>query len=281
MTKFEEILKLGQLTLKKRLRSEIVGWSKNSKIADGFLYYAGKLPVLLVAHLDTVHKEPPKLLMYSEDSKIMNDFYGGIGGDDRCGVWMLLQIMRKCKENPPHLLFCEDEEIGGIGAEKFVVSGINPPVNHIIELDRRGDNDAVFYGCGPVRRGGNAEFKEFICNYHNLIKYDSSTWYNLCPNGWFREARGTFSDISVIAPALDLAAVNLSCGFFNEHSAEEYIRLDVMNRNVKRVVKIINAATEQFDYVPIRKKANVIQFGNLQPDFLTESGVNFDDYLPF
>ena len=115
MTKFEEILKLGQLTLKKRLRSEIgeiVGWSKNSKIADGFLYYAGKLPVLLVAHLDTVHKKPPKLLMYSEDGKIMNDFYGGIGGDDRYGVWMLLQILRKCKENPPHLLFCEDLPAG-------------------------------------------------------------------------------------------------------------------------------------------------------------------------
>ena len=40
----------------------------------------------------------------------------GIGGDDRCGVWMILQILRTAN---CHVLFCEDEEVGCVGAKKF------------------------------------------------------------------------------------------------------------------------------------------------------------------
>ena len=80
----------------------------------------------------------------------------GIGGDDRCGVYMILQIINEVR---CHVLFCEDEETGGNGARAFAGSGIQMDVNYIVEMDRRGNNDAVFYDCS------NPEFTEFVCAF--------------------------------------------------------------------------------------------------------------------
>ena len=66
----------------------------------------------------------------------------GIGGDDRAGVYMILEIIKQAN---CHVLFCEDEEIGDIGAKKFVKSNMPLPVYYIIELDRQRHNDAVYY----------------------------------------------------------------------------------------------------------------------------------------
>lgn len=52
-----------------------------------------------------------------------------------------LQILRTTN---CHVLLCEDEEVGCIGAKKFTSGSLRPQVNYIVELDRRGSNDAVF-----------------------------------------------------------------------------------------------------------------------------------------
>lgn len=146
------------------------------KNLQGFVYAAGNLPVLLVAHLDTVHQHQVETICYSRDGRIMMS-PEGIGGDDRAGVYMILRIIRahRC-----HVLFCEDEEIGGKGAREFANSRIRPDINYIVEMDRRGTNDAVFYNCD------NPESTDFVCGFG------------------FEEAHGSFSDISVIAPVLAL-----------------------------------------------------------------------------
>ena len=43
---------------------------------DGFIYAKGDIPVLLVAHMDTVFPEPPKELVYKEkqDKLYKSDF---------------------------------------------------------------------------------------------------------------------------------------------------------------------------------------------------------------
>ena len=72
-----------------------------------------------------------------------------------------------------HVLFCEDEEVGCVGAKKFTRGSLRPQVNYIVELDRRGSNDAVFYRCD------NPEFEDFITSFG------------------FETAGGSRSDISV------------------------------------------------------------------------------------
>ena len=137
---FETILRLPQMDLKKTLKAELK--SRGCPVTDkpGYLYAEGTIPVLLAAHMDTVHRQPVEQICYSADGAVAMSPQG-IGGDDRCGVWMILQILctAKC-----HVLFCEDEEVGCVGAKKFTRGSLRPQVNYIVELDRRGSNDAVF-----------------------------------------------------------------------------------------------------------------------------------------
>lgn len=221
MMDFETILKLPQKELKKALQKELqeLHYSVTSK--DGFLYAPGSVPVLLVAHLDTVHQSAPEIICYSKDGRyIMSP--QGIGGDDRAGVYMILQIIRQAK---CHVLFCEDEEIGGIGASKFVKSKIPVPVYYIIEVDRQGNNDAVYYQCD------NPEFTTFIDEFG------------------FRQAHGTFSDISIIAPHYGIAAVNISTGYYNAHRPHEYIDMNAVQHNINRIIAMVNAEYGPFKHV--------------------------------
>ena len=220
MIDFETVLRLSQPELKKVLREELseMGFVPISR--RGFLYAPGEIPVLLVAHLDTVHPEPPEIICYSKDGRYMMSPQG-IGGDDRAGVYMILQILRQVN---CHVLFCEDEECGGRGASAFTKSGILPDVNYIVELDRKGENDAVYYGCD------NQDFREYVAEFG------------------FREAFGSFSDISILAPYLKTAAVNLSTGYYNAHRNHELIDTQVMATNTERVIEMVMTPTEHYPY---------------------------------
>ena len=218
---FETILRLPQMELKKTLKAELK--SRGYPITDkpGYLYAEGTIPVLLVAHMDTVHRQPVEQICYSADGAVAMSPQG-IGGDDRCGVWMILQILRTTN---CHVLFCEDEEVGCIGAKKFTGGSLRPQVNYIVELDRRGNNDAVFYRCD------NPEFEDFVTSFG------------------FETAGGSCSDISYIAPYLETAAVNISCGYYCEHQRHEYIHLEEIELNADRVAQMVTQQTEHFEYM--------------------------------
>lgn len=223
ITEFEEILKMRQMTLKRHLEAKLEAAGYEPKSEDGFLYAEGTFPVLLVAHMDTVHKECVQKIKYT--GAIMSSPQG-IGGDDRCGIYAILQII---KDYHCSVLFTEDEEIGCVGAEKFVKSEyiVNNNVNYIIEIDRRGTNDCVFYSCD------NPEFEEFI----------EST-------GYFITSWGSLSDISIIAPALGVAAVNLSSGYFDEHTTRETINVEALLSTIEEAKKILALPCEEpFEYI--------------------------------
>ena len=220
----EKILRQTQPGLKRMLTDCLKKSGYQVTAKGGYLYAPGDVPVLLMAHLDTVHPQPVQVVCYSENKRIAMSPQG-IGGDDRAGVFMILQIIEKAR---CHVLFCEDEEIGGLGAELFVKSGIKPQVNYLVELDRRGWNEAVFYGCA------NQEFIQFVEGFG------------------FQKEFGSFSDISIIAPQLETAAVNISAGYYYEHSPREYIDLVHMMNNVQRVVKMAQTDCGHFRYVRSR-----------------------------
>lgn len=221
MLTFEEIVRKSQQALKKVLISELTRMGYRTKTKKGFIYAKGRLPVMLVAHMDTVHKMTAKTICYSKDGNIIMS-PEGIGGDDRAGIYMILQIIKKHR---CHVLFCEDEETGGIGAQEFAGSNIRPEINYMVELDRRGSNDAVFYDCD------NREFTEFVTGFG------------------FEENMGSFSDISVVAPALKIAAVNISAGYYCEHSRHEYVDLRVIEKNIGLVGRMVSSPSEKFEYI--------------------------------
>lgn len=217
----EAILKLPQQELKKALQEELLTLGYTATSEDGFLYAPGTAPVLLVAHLDTVHTKVPQIICYSKDNRVIMSPQG-IGGDDRAGVYMILQIIQKAN---CHVLFCEDGETGGRGAMQFTKSKIPLPVYFMIEVDQQGYNDAVYYECD------NPEFTTFIEEFG------------------FRYENGTSSDISVLAPHFDIAAVNISAGYYNAHQLNEFIDMKAVNYNISRIVEMVSAEYGPFRYI--------------------------------
>jgi hypothetical protein len=218
------IIKTSQYILKGKCASQLLKEGYTDIVyKDGYLYAKGDIPILLVAHLDTVHRTlPSNKTLFCDKSKGIIWSPDGVGGDDRCGVFAILEIIKEFK---PHVLFCEDEEIGGIGAHKVLQTLDIPDVKFIIELDRSGYNDSVFYDCN------NKDFQQYI----NTFGFETD---------W-----GTFSDISIFAPSWNIAAVNLSVGYYNEHSKEEYINLKHMYSTINKVKNILkDSDTRTFDF---------------------------------
>ena len=230
--KFVRICKMTQPKLKKYVCEMLRENGYIPVCEDGYVYAEGDIPVLLTAHLDTVHKQSVKRVKV-KDGVLSSP--QGIGGDDRCGVFIIRDIV--CNTDlRPSILFCEDEEVGGVGSDKFCMSPYIDDLKEmkfLVELDRANASDAVFYSCG------NSDFINWI---------QSETGY--------REAWGTFSDISILSPECDVASVNLSCGYYNAHRTDEYVVFDEMMHTVKVVRELLEVAkgddVPQFVYMKVR-----------------------------
>lgn len=254
--KFIEICKMSQEKLKLYLVEELVKAGYTDIVNDdGYIYAKGTNPVLLTAHMDTVHKELVK--NYYEYYEKETDHHiisspQGIGGDDRCGIYMILEII---KEHKPSILFCEDEEIGGIGSRKFCKTEFImelSELNYLIELDRANGEDVVFYDCG------NPEFTNFILE-----------------NTGYGEALGSFSDISNLSPECMIASVNLSCGYYNAHTTSEYVIMEEMLNTIKVVKELLSLENvSQYEYIEVYYGG---YYGNYYEKYYGNSRY-YDDY---
>ena len=222
---FEKICRMSQKSLKNHVKQRLQVTHGKAIVEDGFVYAQGKFPVLLVAHMDTVHHSLPSVIVYDETEDVISSPQG-IGGDDRCGVYAVFEILKKFNCS---VLFTEDEEVGGVGARKFANSNLVSELdfNYIIEFDRANANDAVFYECA------NDEFEAFITL------------------DFYKTAYGTYSDICEVAPALGCAAVNLACGYYKAHTKDEYVVLSEMEASIQAACAILERTTEsdKFEYV--------------------------------
>lgn len=219
-----------QENLKAFLKAELIERGYSPLDQDGFLFAEGELPVMLTAHMDTVHHDNCTIICTSPDGKYWMSPQG-IGGDDRCGIYAIMKIIEthRCS-----VLFTEDEETGCIGAKKYTdfvkknpdANCVPKNLNYIVEIDRKNADDAVFYSCD------NPEFEKFVTE-----------------DTGFKTAHGSCSDISYVAPALGVAAVNFSSGYYNPHQISEYINLAELNENIRRIKAIIDKPCEKFEYI--------------------------------
>lgn len=232
MRKLEDFLKPTQKELFDMLCKMYKGCAAVCK--RYYILVRGEAPILLAAHLDTVHNSPVREICISQDGNVLMSPQG-IGGDDRCGVYALATVYEKSKVKP-WLLFTCDEETGCTGARKFAemhrkgkLPGELEKIKILMEIDRKGKEDAVYYNCE------NPEFEDYIAG-----------------KGFKTEA-GSFSDISVIAPELGVAAANLSSGYYNAHTLHEYInrrQLDAVVRKVTGIVaETVGPGFPRYEYI--------------------------------
>ena len=189
-----------------------------------YIYTTGEIPVTLIAHLDTVLARPPQEIYHDPMSGVLWS-PNGLGADDRAGVFSIIQLLERGYR--PSVIFTTGEEIGGTGATKLTKDFSSPLVEtlFLVELDRKGSQDAVYYDCG------NRDFESFITSFG------------------FTTQLGSFSDISIIGPAWDRASVNLSIGYVNEHLMTEMLFYRDMFATIERVAQILdNYGNVIYDY---------------------------------
>lgn len=223
----KSICGLSQKGLRKTLLSYIR--TKYDKVyhSKDYILAVGDIPVALAAHMDTVFDTPARNIYYDKESGVMWS-PEGLGADDRAGIFIILKLINNGLR--PTIIFTADEEIGALGAEALIKKFPNKPpcpINFIIQLDRRGTNDCVFYDCDNV-------------NFVNYIE-----GFGFCENV------GSFSDISVICPEWGVAGVNLSVGYEDEHSYIETLHIAPLSQTLEKVTEILKQKViPSFEYVP-------------------------------
>lgn len=192
-----------------------------------YLFAKGDIDVLVVAHLDTVHKYTPKLdeIYHDQEKRVMLSPVG-IGADDRCGVFMIMNLIFQGYK--PHVAFVWDEEIGGIGSsamvKDFMPSKFGVDINFAIQYDRRGHAQSVYYSLY------NPEFEKYI----NAFGFDTNF--------------GSYTDICEICPVWGFAGVNLSTGYMHEHTNGELVLLDTIEDTLAKSIQILEDQKENPKY---------------------------------
>ena len=202
----------------KELRNTMIQYLKskydNCIVTKDYIVAIGEIPIALVAHMDTVFKTPVSNLYYDRQKNVLWS-PEGLGADDRAGVFAILKILQAGYR--PSVIFTTDEEKGGLGANELGKTPCPiPNLKYLIELDRRGINDCVFYDC--------------YCP--QFIQYVESF-------GFF-ERYGSFSDINFLMEEWDICGVNLSIGYEDEHSYSETLHVDPMFDTIRKVIKMIS-----------------------------------------
>jgi len=174
-----------------------------------FLYVPGTREdrVVLVAHADTVLDERygyPRVehSVHEEDGHFVSLNPDGqravLGADDRAGcaiLWLL-------RESGHSLLLMDGEERGQIGSTWLMQDhpDIADEINghqFMVQFDRRNSHD---FKCYHV---GTPEFRSYIAKQ----------------TGYSEPNRSSFTDIVTLCR--DICGVNLSVGYYNEHSVDE------------------------------------------------------------
>jgi hypothetical protein len=217
---------MGEKDLTRYLKNRIEKCYEEVEFNDQYYLYAkGNIPVMLVAHIDTVSGSKPTNIKFDSKRNTLST-NSVLGADDRAGIAAILQLIHEGFR--PHILFCQDEECGGVGAsmagELLKIEG----VNIVVELDRRGSTDFVTYDCE------NPEMDKWISEFG------------------FKKSYGTFTDISFICPDFGIGGVNLSIGYYNEHTKSEFLNLIDWSNTIAKVKKILlSPPQEKFDYIKL------------------------------
>ena len=245
------ISNMTQEALRKSLVNVLKKHYTNVITTKEYVMAQGETPIALVAHLDTVFPYGKRKIYYDREAQVIWS-PNGLGADDRAGVFAILLIIQHGFR--PTVIFTTDEELGCLGADKLVLDYPEPPwpINYIIQLDRQGANDCVFYNCN------NTEFEKYIEEFGFVSDF------------------GSFSDISAICPTWGVAGVNLSVGYINEHTLQETLHVKFWKRTIKQIEKMLKKEKiPTFDYIP--RYPNEHKFFN----YLTCSGCGemIDPYL--
>ena len=205
-----------------------IGGCKTIK-KDGNIYVTkGSADVYpcVVAHTDTVHDIEKEMHVVEVNGVLLsvNEKYErmGIGGDDKVGIFVALEVLRStdaCK-----VAFFRDEEVGCVGS-KVADMKFFDDVAFVLQCDRRGYDDFVneiFY-----TKLYSEEFSNAIQGL--LYKYGRV------------ESDGGMTDVYQLAEnGIEVSVANMSCGYYDPHTDNEFIQIKEVFATLDFVKELVN-----------------------------------------
>lgn len=187
---------------------------------------------VVVAHLDQVQKHHSKdfkavvtediIFGYSPSEKE----YQGLGADDKNGLWIAL----KCLEtfDVIKVAFFVGEEIGCVGSSKCNMDFF-ADARFVVEPDRRGGGDLI-----TEISGLDIASEAFL----NAFDYASFG---------YKKTSGLMTDVLELTErGVGVACINMSCGYYNPHSDEEFTVISDLLNALYLVEHIITTCTDVY-----------------------------------
>jgi len=289
INKFKELLSVPSKTYQEEDMVEYICNELDS--IEGVMYYRdemmnvyatkgvleeGEYYPMFIAHTDTVHSKIDKIVVKEEKLKRPNTFgktfddalvdvlkaYDeegnptGIGGDDKCGIFICLELLKQLDKVKIGLFV--SEETGCHGSSKCDESFLTD-VGYITQYDAPG-NHLISEICSGVRlfERDSEFFEKSILVIENAFGNEMLVQSH------------PYTDVSQLKKKIDVSCINMSCGYYNMHTKEEFISIDDVERAIeagKNMVFILGLNKHQYEYKPIVYTNKTIMNSLVEEDF--------------
>ncbi len=204
-----------------------------------------------VAHTDTVHsvnlnlkvvqlEENNKIILTGIDSKTYQP--SGIGGDDKCGVFLCLEMLDKL-DNVKIALFVS-EEIGCVGSKEADPEFFKN-VGYAIQYDSpKGDSMSMSL-MGKELFGTKTNFGEKVSPL--ILEHGITDW-----------ARHPYTDIWPLMEKFGFSCLNLAAGYHRYHTANEYVVVEEVQNAFELGLKLHEVLGENFYERPEKEEKTLL-----------------------
>ncbi|MEN8835917.1 MAG: hypothetical protein ABF265_07810 [Polaribacter sp.] len=218
----------------------------------------------MVCHIDTVHEINNNIeivqiddVLLAIDTMTMERY--GIGGDDKVGVYITLQMLKHFDNFKA--VFYLDEEVGCLGSSQSLFSFFDDSTI-VLECDRRGYNDFVTSISGT--KLSDDVLHQDIDNI--LTKYNRD------------KVNGGITDVGEIAEKNAVQVANMSCGYYDPHSDNEYIVISEVESTKQMCIEIFKATNHKRYEIPLDDRAKYSQSFNYNNSYYWEKYDAINDY---
>lgn len=180
----------------------------------------------IVSHMDTVHYIEENLTPVEINGNItgFNAYtmqQTGIGGDDKVGIFIALQCLSFFDNIK--VVFFRDEETGCEGSYD-ADNNFFDDCSFILQCDRRGNNDFINVA-GNTQLSSN----EFQKDVEPILKQYG-----------YKFNDGMMTDVMALKECgIVCSMANISCGYYNPHTAQEYVNINDVSNCLYMVKHII------------------------------------------
>ena len=194
----------------------------------------------VVSHIDTVHRVEP--FTVHEDNYMLtawdeNNEQTGIGGDNKAGVFVCLELLEHF--DTIKAAFFVSEEVGCLG------SYLSDPeffenVGYAMQFDAPFNNWVSHYSDG---------IKLFAVDSEFFRKIDPIFESNLPGYGIKSLGYHPYTDVSALKSLYNFSCVNYSVGYYNMHSKREYVSIMDVDLCLKTAVQMIESLGNELYYL--------------------------------